>query len=329
MVFEVTDIASDLPFAMKILGTGNNAQAAFEFDGEGQLLQKLARRSHVIDWYGSNSTSVDVSLNGRQVPLDVKYHVMALASGSVNELLDDPDTFAALTWEDRLGHWRGAVKGVHQMHLSHVAHRDLKASNCLLMVDGGGNSEVRIGDLGRSKDFSQPPSFPPSEYYFGRGDPRYSPPEYLWCQGGFTERDFRCADLYGLGSLFVELATGHPMTALAVVSIPQAHLQGAQDRRNQYRRDLSALRPSFHRAIEHMALQVPAKIRPQAVALVRQLCDPVPEMRLPRSTGKPPKAPTGGLEWLLRSADILVGGLTVDRSKRSKSSNKAMNGSAT
>jgi serine/threonine protein kinase len=326
MVFEVTDLATNSPFAMKILTPTNNAQAAAEFDGEGELLKKLAKRSNVINCFESDTAVVSVDLNGMQVPLALKYHVMALASGSVDELTDDPVNLAALSWVDRLHHWRGAIKGIHQMHLSRVAHRDLKTSNCLLMLDGG-KSEVRIGDLGRSKDFSQPPSLPPNEYFFGRGDNRFAPPEYLWCQGGCTEHDFRCADLYGVGSLFVELATGHPVTALAIGSWEDAQREGAQDRRIKYRRDLAVLRPKFHRAIEHMAVQVPPEIRQEAVKLIRQLCDPVPSQRQPKRMGKPPKAPDEGLGWLIRRADILLGGLTVDRHKW-KQSHKATNRSA-
>ncbi|MCV7017782.1 protein kinase domain-containing protein [Mycolicibacterium aichiense] len=324
MVFEATNLATSAPCAIKVLDPNHNAQDAAEFDGEGDLLAKLARRSHVINLLDSGSENVEVDLRGIKVPLALKYHVMALASGSVDELIANPVTFAALPWVDRLHHWRGAIMGVHQMHLSKVAHRDLKLSNCLLMLGKGGKTEVRIADLGRSKDFSLPPSLPPGDYYFGRGDNQFAPPEYLWCQGGFTEQDFRCADLYGVGSLLVELATGHGMTAIAIGSWQAAQMQGVQDHRINFRRDLSALRPKYHRAIEHVALQIPTQIRREAVQLIRQLCDPVPSERLPKIMGKPPKDPDDGLHWLLRRADILIGNLTVDR-RRWKYSRKARN----
>lgn len=290
---------------------GGGAQAAAEFDVEGLLLKKLKNSSGVIDWVESGTASLPMNLGGAGVHIPFDYHVMTLASGVLEELIVDPVCRAALTWEDRLSHWRGAIKGVHQMHLLKVVHRDLKSSNCLLMVDGK-ETEIRIADFGRSKDFGTPPSLPPIEYVVGRGDARFAPPEHLWCQGGCTEADFRNADLYGLGSLFTELATGHPMTALAIGSWQDAREEGKRDYLSGSRRDLAVLRPKFHRAIEHMAADLPPAIRRQAVELIRQLCDPVPSERQPKRSGKRRQEPNNGLLWLLRRADIMSHCLSVN-----------------
>jgi len=318
-VFEVIKVSSDSRFAMKILLPSFDplSEAAVEFDIERTLLQKLIKCSEVINYVDSGTATITVDLNGSPVPLSFPYHVLTLASGSLEELISDPVYRAGLPWEERLSHWRGVIKGVHQMHLNTVAHRDLKSSNCLLMVHGG-NTEIRLTDLGRSKDFSLPPSLPPDIYVVGRGDRRYAPPEYLWFQGGSGEADFRNADLYGLGSLFAELATGHPMTALAIGSWEDAIHEGELDFLSGYRRDLAALRPRFHRAIEEMSADFPPAIRHDAALLLRQLCDPVPPERQPKRGLSKPYVPDKGLEWLLRRADILSRRLSVERTSRAR-----------
>ena len=317
LVFEVTEVSTKARFAMKVLVPGD-PQSAAEFDGEGLLLKKLNGCSGVIDCVKSGSVMLDLNLNGIAVQLPFKYYVMAVASGVLEELVVDPVRLAAMPWLERLGHWRGAIKGVHQMHLNNVVHRDLKSSNCLLMLKGG-DIEVKIADLGRSKDLSLPPSVPPINYAVGRGDPRFAPPEHLWLQGGGTAADFRNGDLYGLGSLFVELATGHPVTALAIGSmqdLQRARLEGAQDHRAGKRRDLAVLRSKFHRAIDQ--IDMPASIRHDARQLIKQLCDPVPTERQPKLAGKR-RQPDPGLLWLLRRADILTHRLSVAERQRNRS----------
>jgi serine/threonine protein kinase len=318
LVFEVTKLSNGSRFAMKVLVPSGNAQAASEFDAEGVLLQKLVKCSGVITWVDSGTAMLSLNLGGAQVQLPFGYRVMALASAALEELVLDPARRVAVPWQERLSHWRGAIRGVHQMHLNNVAHRDLKASNCLVMLHGR-ETEIRIGDLGRSKDFTDPASQSLLEYAFGRGDPRFAPPEHLWFQGGSAAVDFKNADLYGLGSLFAELATGHPMTALAIGSswdLSNARHEGARDYRKGFRRDLAALRPKFHRAIEQMALDLPPAIRHDAVQLLRQLCDPVPSERQPKRMRGKRHVPDPGLLWLLRRADILSRRLSVEARTR-------------
>jgi len=310
-VFEATNVSTGSRFAVKVLAPTNDAEAASEFDSEGVLLRKLNKCSSVINWVESGSATILVELNGSAIPLQLKFHVLALASAALEELISDAVRRASLPWPERISHWRGAIKGVHQMHLNTVAHRDLKASNCLLMLHGG-DTEVRVADLGRSKDFNLAPNLPSSAYLTGRGDLRFAPPEYLWWQGGNTVADFRSADLYGLGSLFVELATGHPITALAIGSWQDARRDGERDYVAGRHRDLSVLRPQYRRAIEELSEEFPPAIRHGAAGLLGQLCDPVPAMRQPKRIPGMHYVPDNGLAWLLRRADILSRRLSVD-----------------
>ncbi|HEY3737690.1 MAG TPA: serine/threonine-protein kinase [Jatrophihabitans sp.] len=311
-VFEVTKIDTASSFAMKVLspGKGSDASAHVDFDNESALLKKLNPCSSVINLVDSGSDDVMVTLGGVDVPLQLKYHVLVLASGSLDELLRTPELVEQLAWPERLRLWRGAIKGVHQMHLKSIAHRDLKTSNCLLMVVSN-RTEVRLTDLGRSKDYSTPASLPPEFYLGGRGDLRFAPPEYLLLQGSPSEVDFKNADLYGLGSLLAELATGHPMSALALTSWQDVRQDGIADLRAGVRRDLATLRPHYQAAIEGIADDLPSAIRYDTKRLLLQLCDPVPHARQPKKGTGHRHVPDDGLLWLLRRADILQRQLSV------------------
>lgn len=316
LVFEATNIDTDSRFAVKVLPPSGAATAQADFDNERVLLGKLNRCSSVINLVESSTDYVPVTLaNGTSAPVPFSFHALTLASGTVEELLVSPESLQSLAWPERLSLWRGAIKAVHQMHLKSVAHRDLKSSNCLILVVKT-RSEVRIADLGRSKDLTQLPTHSLESYLQGMGDFRYAAPEHLWVQGGATAIDFKNADLYGLGSLLVELTTGHPMTALAMSSWSDARRDGLADLAAGVTRDLATLRPQFHGAIAGICDDVPPPIRAHTNRLLTQLCDPVPAARQPsRAPGKR-YAPGDGLLWLLRQADILRGQLNTSQRRR-------------
>lgn len=82
-------------------------------------------------------------------------------------------------------------------------------------------------------------------------------------------------------------------------------MSGAQaDFMNGVLRELSTLRPQFASAAREAAEAAPKCVRAEMMALLTQLCDPVPANRLPRRRGRPLPA-TDGLPWQLRRADIM------------------------
>ena len=318
LVFHATNTATGAEVAVKLLMPSPDPHAAAEFDAEGNLLRQLNKCDAVVNLVDSGTADVLMTTtNGLVVPLPFKYLVLSLASGALNELTRDPAQLAALAWADRLALWRGAIKGIHQMHLKSVAHRDIKADNCLLMVSGN-RTQVRMADLGRSKDFSLSPALLPHEYLQGRGDLRFAPPEFLWLQGGYGAAEFKAADIYGLGSLLAELATGHPITALALGSWQTVAADGQRDFLSGIRRDLAILRPQFRLAINEVTDQMPRPIRHDAAVLLAQLCDPVPSARFPRRRLNKKFVPEPGLHWLIRRADILTKSLSVEQRRASR-----------
>jgi serine/threonine protein kinase len=314
LVYRGIHVGTSASAAVKILDPGQmgNPQIAAEFQNEGVLLQKLIRRSHVINWIDSGTQAVQVTLGGIPVPLSVAYHVMSIASGSLDELTSNATNLRNIAWDERIAHWRGAILGTHQMHLSRVAHRDLKAANCLLMAGARNTIDVRLTDLGKSKDFTVAPTLPPHAYLLGRGDLGHAAPEYLYLQGGDSGDDFKLADLYGLGSLLAELATGHSMTSLALGSWRDVVRAAQSDFAHGVTKSLSTLRPQYRKACSEAVEDVPPAIRDDVESLLLQLCSPVPIERLPRRTGKRVR-PDGGITWLIQKADILGRRLSVDR----------------
>ncbi|MCG6568085.1 protein kinase [Tessaracoccus sp. ZS01] len=311
LVFSADDVRGSSQVAVKILMPSTNPQSAIEFATEGRLLDKLNKCDAVVTLVDSGQFEIEMSMNGFSIPLELKYHILNLAGGSLDELTADPDRLGELAWPERISLWRGAIKGVHQMHLKSIVHRDIKAENCLLVVRGK-RTEVRIADLGRSRDTSAAPTLAREEYLGGRGDLRFAAPELLWLQGGQREEDFRAADLYGLGSLLAELATGHPMTSVAMDSWRDAVDQGRDDLRKGTRRDLAVLQPQYRRAVTEVVEQMPPSIRLDSEALLSQLCHPVPIERFPRVSMSSRRSTQPGLEWLLQRADILAKRLSIE-----------------
>jgi len=307
LIYEARYRPTGTPVALKILRPSAGWEQQREFDNEGNLLLKMTGAGGVVDILDTDHVTVNVTAAGgaAQFPVRLRYHVLELADGCLTELLTN---LPALDWPSRLGLFRNVVLGIHQMHSRKLVHRDVKGSNCLLFMDGR-SVVAKINDLGRSRDLDQPPGALPLDYVFGRGDPDFAPPELLWGLGDDLPATHRAADLYGLRSVFFELAVGQGITALAlfpqaVTIVPHQSLP-LNRRRATYHARLAEIRDWYQPAFQIFDGAVPAAIRQQAGRLVRQLCDPDPERRLPqvalgrrRSTGKE-------LGWLLNRVDIL------------------------
>lgn len=289
--------------AVKVLPPTSPTDATFEFSNEGALLTALKGASNVVHLHQSGHVDVPLqSLGGATVPVRVHYHVLELAQGCLEDLVQKRNR---LKWAERLLLWRGCIRGVHQMHLKHVAHRDLKSANCLLFERPKNLVESKVADLGRSRDVNAPAHHSPLDYLTGRGDLRFAPPEFLTCQGSDSRAGHLAADLYGLGSLLFELATGQCITSMALAPDPGV-IQLNMALRNQGQvTDLTGMRPDYEPSFQLFERSVPDAIRLQASSLLRQLCDPVPSARTPQP--KFAKQNMGvGLEWLLMRADILT-----------------------
>lgn len=204
------------------------------------------------------------------------------------------------------------------MHLKQIVHRDLKSSNCLIFPREQVKARCKVSDLGRAADTKRRPYFSEFEYVVGRGDFRFAPPECLFAQADRESRGCKLADLYGLGSLLFELVTGQGITSLALGYGPDIVRHALAEAAAGRRMELSSLRSAYTEA--HLLFQnsMPNVIRDQATTLVKQLCSPVPEDRLPKRRAGMRSPVDIDLEWLLRRADILIKGASISSRRPSQ-----------
>lgn len=317
LVFEAENVNSGGQAALKIMIPGGHPEDIYEFRSEADLLAALEKSSNVVNLIKSDSGSIEMTgPGGTKVQLPLHFHALELADGSLEELVTDR---GKLDLQERLHYWRGAVRGVHQMHRRQVVHRDLKSSNCLLYPRAEIKTRCKVADLGRAADTKRPPHLAPFDYLVGRGDFRFAPPECLFAQGSSERGLCKLADLYGLGSLLFEVVTGQGITSMALGRGPDIVQFALAEARAGRRMDLSSLRGNYAKAYLMFQTSVPSVIRDSATGLLKQLCSPVPEERLPRQRyGAHPV--DNNLEWLLRRADILIKGVSIStrRSYRSK-----------
>lgn len=104
------------------------------------------------------------------------------------------------------------LRGLHYLHQSRVAHRDLKCENLLLCSSGA----IKLADFGACKAFATgggPGDVAPSTSTLV-GSPLYMAPEVAQCSGGY---DPFAADVWTLGISVLQMLTGKP---------PFSHLAG-------------------------------------------------------------------------------------------------------
>lgn len=303
----VTRNAAGRRAAIKILDIQADAEQQREFHNEGDLLAALAHATAVVDLVATGMEPVPMTIPGTTmtIPVPVRFHVLEYADDCLDKLLAYRHQ---LSWPDRLHLYRGAVLGVHQMHLTNVVHRDLKAANCLVFERPKMVVDAKVSDLGRARDHTRAPAAPPIAYLWGRGDPAFAAPELLWLQGAANRAAHVAADLYGVGSLLFEVATGQGLTVIALgpaVNYMTAAMPLSEaDRAAEFSAVLPDIRSRFEIAFNLLAAEVDPVIRQPLLNVVRALCDPDPKRRGPRAL--PGRAPREPLLWTLDRVDSLI-----------------------
>jgi serine/threonine protein kinase len=308
-VFMARDLLAGQDVALKILSLSASTDQQIEFESEGQMLDKLRKSSNVVDLIDSNNDVILVqALQTRvQIPIQVRYLALELADACLTELIVKRQQ---LPWKERLFLLRGVVKGIHQMHILQMVHRDIKSENVLLFEEPKTVVTTKVTDLGRGRDLQAPRRFQLEAYEIGRGDLRFAPPELLWFQGSDGSLGWLCADIYLLGSVLFELATGQGITALTfgdsrnVLTVAQRIPRAVRER--EFRARISEMRRRYELAYSVFEQSVPPAIKSPASSLLRQLTDPDPLRRLPRPRPSLRLPTTWDLQWLLRRIDILL-----------------------
>jgi serine/threonine protein kinase len=312
LVFEAEHVISGSKVALKIMLPNARPEDLYEFTQEAELLAALERSTNVVNLIKSDSGSILMTgPGGTQVPLSLHFHALELADGSLEELVAQRENIAL---RERLAYWRSTVRGVHQMHRKQIVHRDLKSGNCLAFMRVEIKERCKISDLGRAVDTTRAAHLPPINYIIGRGDFRFAPPECLFAQASRERKSCKLADLYGLGSLLFEVVTGQGITSQALGHGPDIVQTALAEARAGRQIDLSSLQSKYTDAYLMFENSLPKALKEPATKLLKQLCNPVPEERLPRRpTGR---SVDNELEWLLRRADILIKIASISASGR-------------
>jgi serine/threonine protein kinase len=318
-LFEARDLQTGADVALKVLKIGASAEDKIEFATEEDLLSRLTRQSSVVQLLGSGTHQLNlvVAHTGSAVPIPLDYLVLELADASLADVLTQRNR---LNWEDRLLLFRGVVRGLHQMHLHGMVHRDIKSDN-VLVFSKPGPVEARVCDLGRSRDLASPPRFPVDDYAAGRGDFRSAPPELLWLQGRNEAAFWLRVDLYLLGSVLFELATGQSLTNFVVMNpllvASRNYGLSEKDRRSAYQAILPDLVSRYEIAFEFFENLLPPVIKKEGASMLRNLAHPDPSERGPGPRERR-VANHRDLQWLLRRVDILVLRFRTSRPKWSR-----------
>ena len=312
LVFSAYDSHSNREVAVKVLQPNANANDRIEFDTECELLSMASNAAHVVDHLcdGDDTVAVQVPASGAIVPLPTRFLVLERAESSLAEILAVRNK---VSWVDRLSLYRGAVKGVHQLHLLNIAHRDTKADN-ILIVDQGGLVTAKVADLGRSRHLSRPQRFPEDSYRAGRGDFRFAPPEFLFHLGRDGKTTWQYADLYFLGSLLFEIATGQGLTTASLGDVRGILAATGGMTAEARLAEFAARRNDIQTRFESSYLQFRNELPPQIVVegerLLRQLTSTDPTKRAPRRRGRKVLSPFD-LQWVMRRIDIMTLALTI------------------
>jgi serine/threonine protein kinase len=320
LVFKALDQTTRVEVAVKILPPGANPESALEFETEGVLLNQLKAASRVVDLLHQPAHDpllpVVIQQTSVSVNLPYKYLVLELMDGTLADVVVQRQT---VDWAEKVHAFRDVVQGVHQMHLQLIVNRDVKSENVLMRPIGRRQFVAKVSDLGRSRDLTSPQRFASQDYTVGRGDLRFAPPEYLWCLGSTDDVGQRRADVYLLGSVLFELATGEALTNMVVVD-PRRIIERVQQleetqRPKEFAAMLSTIATRYESMFKLFDAEVDPRIRPYAGRLIRQLCNPDPTLRENRTRAER-NLRAWGLDWLFRRIDILDRALRVDAAHR-------------
>lgn len=171
------------------------------FSREAEILERLKAEKDIIGWVAPVSEFVErftagtVSLN-----FPFAYYALELAETDFGSLIAN----GSLGAEQMLEAFHVMCRSVRRLQHLGLTHRDLKPPNFLLTDIG----EIKLSDFGtaRSLEGTSMPLSP--SYILPPGDLRYAAPETLACLLDDDPLIAAYADVYALGAILFEMATG-------------------------------------------------------------------------------------------------------------------------
>jgi eukaryotic-like serine/threonine-protein kinase len=185
-IWEVTHALYRTPLIMKVptILDGYDGPTIVGFEVEQMIMPRLSG-PHVPRVFATGDFSVMPYIVTEKIP-----------GGSLLQRF----RAAPLPLSDLVEMAAGMAAAVHALHLQHVAHLDLKPDNILQRPSG----EMVLIDFGLSRH-DQLPDLLAEEFTIPMGTyPYLSPEQYL------RQRDDPRSDIYALGAMIYEMATGKP-----------------------------------------------------------------------------------------------------------------------
>ena len=198
----------------------------------------------------------------------VQYLVFELADKDIRSFVNVNRLFD-LAWILRMMHQITAA--LRQLHGAGIAHQDVKPSNILLFS----NDFTKLADLGRASDRHGGSAF---DELYCVGDQTYAPPEILYREisQDWATRRIGC-DIYLLGSIIMFFFSKISMTHLLMSRLNEEHRPEAWE--GSYRDVLPYLQHVFPEIIREIQANIPEEYGDEVANAIRQLCNPVPELR--------------------------------------------------
>ncbi len=204
VVFRARDrYLNNMMVAIKILkdDVANDETVVKRFSNEAKIARELKH---------NNIVSVqDVKTQGR-----VKYMVMEYLYGlTLKDYLNAKNR--PLSFEEVVGYTAQILRALGEAHRNHIIHRDIKPQNIMLLKDG----KIKVMDFGVAK---RPDVTTLTATDKAVGTVYYMSPEQA---AGKKNIDTR-SDLYSLGAMMYELATGQtPFKGETPIAILVKHMQ--------------------------------------------------------------------------------------------------------
>jgi serine/threonine protein kinase len=255
------------------------------YNFERDLLARTQRMDRVVTGLADGSVMVPDEQRGDQT---VQYLIFELADcGDIRKYLDILNRFDTAWLLRSLHH---IATGLNQLHIAGIAHQDLKPSNVLVFEA----AISKIADLGRASARGQTA---PHEDYDIAGDPEYAPPElcYGYTPPDWSRRRLGC-DVFLLGGMIVFLFGRSNITAMTLEDL--APTLRPRTWQGTYSDVLPYVREAFEHALSIFAQDVERSaptLVTELVGMVRNLCDPDPELR-----GDPRERRPGPNQYLLQ-----------------------------
>jgi predicted Ser/Thr protein kinase len=194
--------------AIKVMAPGigsTNANAAARFEREAAILKQF-NHPNIVRLFGIGKSH------------GTRYYAMEYIEGeSLDRVMSRR---SRMTWEEVITLGQQLCAALHHAHQQGIVHRDLKPSNLMILKDG----TLKLTDFGIAKDLDVTRL---TSANCTVGTAAYMSPEQCRGDPDLTHK----SDLYSLGVVFYELATGRkPFEAENAMDMFMQHVQGTFER---------------------------------------------------------------------------------------------------